>query len=365
MDRFRQSLLIPFVFGAFVSAHQIDEITADCSIRPEQVELRFDLDAAYMLPEFRGDEDLAPQDLAWLRTQPESEWERIRAESEEFITACVALESDGERIPFRFSFPDWQTDPPKFASQGEPEMLPMIELVATAPRPGSAVNLRWSEPLGVVLILRNEGEVVPMVSGETVSLTPRSPTDAAGDSIPGLVRWCRIGWDHIIPKGSDHILFILGIFLLSPRWKPLLKQSLTFTLAHSTTLIFATLGWIDLPSKPIEVAIALSIAWIALENFGKLRLTGLRYGTIAGFGLIHGLGFASMLAPLLPPDRPQALVTGIVGFNLGVEAGQIAILCLAFLACGWWRPNHFIHVRLWGSICIAITGMVWAVERAL
>lgn len=72
-----------------------------------------------------------------------------------------------------------------------------------------------------------------------------------------------------------------------------------------------------------------------------------------------------MLAPLLPPGRPDALLSGIIGFNLGVEAGQITVLAIAFALFGWWKESNFRHVRLWGSFAIAVTGLVWAVDRAL
>lgn len=322
----------------------------------DSVVFRFYLDAAYALPEFRGDEDEPPLDLAWLRTREPEEWARIRREATAYLNDCIAIETQAGRASLDLTFPDFESSPPRFVSQGLAEMPPMIEVRAEVPFPPGAIRLKWEEPFGVVLILSTQDDILPVISGETVTLFERSP---------GFVTWVRIGWDHIVPKGLDHILFILGIFLLSPNWRPLLKQSLTFTLAHSATLIFAALGWVHLPSKPVEVLIALSITWIAIENFGKRRLGAVRYTTIAVFGLIHGLGFAGMLAPLLPPGRPEVLLSGIVGFNLGVEAGQVAVLAVALACFGWWKKHHFDHLRRGGSLTIAVVGLIWAVERML
>jgi hydrogenase/urease accessory protein HupE len=342
--------------------HQIDEISARLESTPSGYRMILEIDAAYALPEFRGDADVPAQDLAWLRAQDLAGRERIARETEIYLRECLRISSPDGPLKPMIQIPDLTAASPRFMTEGEAEEPPLIEVEMEIP--ASARTLSWSEPLGVVLILQADSRVIPLVSGESFPLSASESVIA--DAPPDFLRWVLIGWDHILPKGLDHILFILGMFLYAAHWKPLLSQSLAFTLAHSLALLFATLGWVHLPEKPVEVVIGLSIAWIAIENLRpKERVSRLRLPIVAVFGLVHGLGFASMLAGLLPPDRPDLLLLGLLGFNLGVEAGQIAVLLGAFAICGWWPHRHFDRLSRVGSILIALTGLYWAVERCL
>ena len=354
-------ILLATLLATRAPAHQIAELSARTEDGPGGLVLVVSLDAAYALPEYRGDEDEPAPDLAWLRQQGPAERSRILREAEAYLSDCLRFRSSGSPMNPVFSFPDFEAKPPRFMTAGIAEEPPMIEVRLTlGPAPGD-LEMAWQEPFGVVLILLHRDELHPLVSGESILLSTGSGEARA----PGLVRWIRIGWEHILPGGLDHILFILGIFLMLPKWKPLLTQSLVFTLSHSLALVFATFGWVHLPEKPVEAAIGLSIAWIALENL-RPRAPGVRRLTvIAVFGLIHGLGFARMLADLLPAGRPDLLATGLAGFNLGVELGQIAVLAAAFALAGWWPGHAFDRLRLWGSIAIAATGAVWTVERLI
>jgi hypothetical protein len=188
--------------------------------------------------------------------------------------------------------------------------------------------------------------------------------------------------------GFDHILFLLSLLLPAvgtwaarslgpgggrPAWQPVPRLSVAtwevlrivtaFTLAHSITLSLATLGWVALPSRLVESTIAASVVLAALNNVWPL-FQGRRWAVAFGFGLVHGFGFASVLADLgLPRD---ALALALVGFNLGVEAGQLAIVA-AFLplAFALRRSAFYRRVVLWGgSLAIAALAAVWFVERA-
>ncbi|WP_246417858.1 HupE/UreJ family protein [Haloferula luteola] len=357
------------LLGVFLSlpcqSHQIDEISGSLETSESSLQIRLLVDAAYALPESRGDENPEVPDLAWLRSQTPEAWERIRDEATHYLQECLRGDADGKPIQWEVTFPDFATDPPRFVSEGDPEMPPMLEVVAETPLPQERLVLSWTEPLGVVLILTTSDEILPVVSGDRITIFEHEGGRPSKLHRPGFIRWLQIGWEHILPHGTDHILFILGVYLLLPQWKSLLKQSLTFTLAHSATLIFAALGWVNLPTTPIEVLIALSISWMAWENLRRTPLDARRYATIAGFGLIHGLGFAKMLQPLLPPGRPDQWAIGIVGFNLGVEAGQIAVLVVAWSLSSWWQPAAFQKLRFTGSLMIAAVGLYWAFERGI
>jgi len=149
------------------------------------------------------------------------------------------------------------------------------------------------------------------------------------------------GFDHIIPKGLDHILFILGIFLLSTKLKTLAMQATMFTLAHSITLSLSMFNVISLPASIVEPLIALSIAYLGIENIFAHKLKTSRLALVFGFGLLHGMGFASVLAEFGMPE--SAYATALISFNIGVEIGQLIILTTAFFGITYWFKNkqHF------------------------
>jgi hydrogenase/urease accessory protein HupE len=175
-----------------------------------------------------------------------------------------------------------------------------------------------------------------------------------------------LGFTHILPKGLDHILFVLGIFLLSVHWRPLLYQVTAFTVAHSITLALSLYGVISLPASVVEPLIALSIVYVAVENMVVSELKPWRVWVVFGFGLLHGLGFAGVLTELgLPAGE---FLPALIAFNVGVELGQLAVITLALLAVGLWfrqRPWYRARIVIPGSLLIAATGAYWTVERLL
>ncbi len=209
-----------------------------------------------------------------------------------------------------------------------------------------------------------------------------------------FIDFAREGVWHIW-IGFDHILFLLSLLLpavlvwqqsnrnhglrqgpawgRAADWQPVAtwRQALwdvlrivtAFTLAHSITLTLATLGVVSLPSRAVEATIAASVVLAALNNVFPL-FTGRRWAVAFAFGLIHGFGFASVLADLgLPQD---ALALALVGFNLGVELGQLAIVAVFLpLAYGLRRTVLYRQgVRIGGSLLIALLAGVWFAERA-
>ena len=172
-----------------------------------------------------------------------------------------------------------------------------------------------------------------------------------------------LGITHIVPKGLDHVLFVLGLFLLSRRWRPLLWQVSAFTVAHSITLGLGMYGLVTAPSSVVEPLIALSIAYVAVENLVVSELKAWRVALVFTFGLLHGLGFAGVLSDLgLPRD---AFAAALVGFNVGVEAGQLLVIAAAFALVGWSRayPSYRQRVVMPASLAIACVSVYWTIER--
>jgi hydrogenase/urease accessory protein HupE len=177
-------------------------------------------------------------------------------------------------------------------------------------------------------------------------------------------RYFELGFTHILPKGLDHILFVLGIFLLSRRLRPILWQVSAFTVAHSLTLGLTLYGLIALPASIVEPLIALSIVYVGVENLVTSELKPWRVALVFGFGLLHGMGFAGILRDLALP-RSEVL-TGLVAFNAGVEAGQLTVILSAFLVVGYWARRRRSYRRLIivpGSAAIAMTGLFWTMQR--
>ena len=173
-----------------------------------------------------------------------------------------------------------------------------------------------------------------------------------------------LGYTHILPLGFDHILFILSLFLLSPKLKPLLWQATAFTVAHSITLGLAMYHVITPPAKIVEPVIALSILYVALENIFSPKLKRSRIGVVFLFGLVHGMGFAGALGHLgLPKD---AYLTCLVLFNLGVELGQLTVILAAwFLLAKWFgdKPYYRKYIVIPLSVIIAIIAGYWTIQR--
>ena len=173
-----------------------------------------------------------------------------------------------------------------------------------------------------------------------------------------------IGFDHIVPKGLDHILFVVGIFLLSTKLRPILVQVTSFTVAHTITLGLGMAGFVNLPPGIVEPLIALSIVYVAVENIMTSDLSRWRPILVFAFGLLHGLGFAGALREFDIPTGDFLL--GLLSFNIGVELGQLTVIAICFLVAGAWFGNKSWYraaIVIPGSLAIGLVGAFWFLER--
>ena len=274
----------------------------------------------------------------------------------------LELAADGTSLPLTF---DRVTTP-----AGKPDLVLIVLSAATN---GHVDRLAWRTSLfsGYPVAFRPAGGPPPAADdyewlGADEWSTPRSfqtPSSAPH-------RWRQaasliaLGFTHIAPGGLDHVLFVLGLFLLASRTRTLLLQISAFTLAHSATLALAVLGLVSVPSSIVEPLIAVSIAYIAIENLMTTSISKWRVAIVFGFGLLHGLGFAGALAELgvSGADLPATLV----GFNVGVELGQLAVVLAAALVVRLLpvaAANRRRYLTNPASAAIAAMGLVWAVER--
>ncbi|MDP2320735.1 MAG: HupE/UreJ family protein [Acidobacteriota bacterium] len=250
-----------------------------------------------------------------------------------------------------------------------PDALARYRLTGTMPR--GASKLRWlygivADPYPLEIRQADGSSTVEWITG-----TNWSGIIDLTRSFPRPTRWTIarqylvLGYTHILPKGLDHILFVLGLFLLSPQVKTLLLQVTAFTLAHSITLGLSIYGLVSLPSRLVEPLIALSIAYVAVENLVTRELKPWRLALVFLFGLLHGLGFAGVLRELGLP-RGEFLA-GLLAFNVGVEGGQLTVIAIAMLLVwpivsrGWYRHRVVIPA----SLVIAAIGIYWTVTRVI
>lgn len=251
----------------------------------------------------------------------------------------------------------------------------------TCPREITALALDFSTffllDAAHTMVVRVEGQGEPL---DTVVGIEDSPLELRLAEPPrSFPRWLHLGLSHIF-GGIDHICFVITLLfaaILSRQgaswqlrsWRSALRRTAvlitSFSVAHSLTLIAASLGWISLPSRFVETVIALSIGYAAVEN--SLRPDApWRWLLTFAFGLVHGLGFASALRELLPPDR---VTLPLLAFNLGVEIGQLVIVAAALpllLALAHLLRAHRYRFRFLpiSSILLGSLALLWSIERA-
>ncbi len=244
--------------------------------------------------------------------------------------------------------------------------LSQIRITAEMPADAQTVEFGWDSTFGA-LVLRQFGVDEPFEAYLEGGATSGPIPIAGGGQLSGwetFARYIAVGFDHIIPKGLDHILFVLGLYFLSPTFRPLLWQVTAFTLAHTITLAAGVTGLVSVPGHIVEPIIAASIVLVAVENIYTSGLSRWRPLVVFVFGLLHGLGFASVLQEFgLPSDR---LVQALIGFNIGVELGQLAVIAAAFALVGiWFRDKKWYRpaIAIPGSVLIALIGAYWFIER--
>jgi hypothetical protein len=178
------------------------------------------------------------------------------------------------------------------------------------------------------------------------------------------ILYLKLGFTHILPLGFDHILFVLSLYLLSPKLKPVLWQATAFTVAHSITLGLAMFKVITPSPAIVEPIIALSIMYVALENIFSPRLKRSRIGIVFLFGLVHGMGFANALGSLGLPQNYY--LSSLIMFNAGVELGQLAVILSAFFLFGkCFGDKSYYRKAVVIPLSVLITTMAgyWTVER--
>ena len=362
------------VFGAALQAHELRPAIMDIGVsddRPEQLTLRLTLS---------GEAVLADLDLSGITDTDDSD-------QSEVYDSLRSLPADELAARLRSAFPAFAGDIAlRIGGTGTPLSLAgvtvmdeadlrlsrdtMLEITARLPVGAEEIAIEWPGKRGA-LVIRQMGEGSDPAYADYLASGGTSNSFSLDLGTPPPVSeviktYVHSGIIHIIPAGLDHILFVIGLLAYSLSARALIWQVSLFTLAHTLTLGLASLGWVNISGDIVEPLIALSIAWIGIENIRQTQ-SGLRPSravVVFGFGLLHGLGFASVLSDFGLPT--SSFIVGLVSFNIGVEIGQLLIVLPIFLALKAMKLSQARFRRgfqLPVSAGIALIGLFWVAER--
>lgn len=372
-----------FTFLSSAIAHEVKPAIANATLSNARIELEILFNAEPLVAgiDLEGLEDTneAPEADVYdeLRALSDDDFAQRLREAWPELREGLIVDAGGERLLL-------DLDSVEIRPQSDLE-LPrdsVVQLSGSLPANGSDVRIGWVAANGPIIV-RQTGGGDDAYAGflDNGALSEPLPRIGAATESAGavFVRYVAVGFDHIIPKGLDHILFVLGLFFLSMKMRPLIMQVTVFTVAHTITLALASLQIVTVPASIVEPLIAASIVYVAVENIFARDIKWWRPVIIFCFGLLHGLGFASVLGEFgLAPGR---FVAGLIGFNIGVEVGQLTVIGLVALVL-WLclRGAHmanldeaekpvrdpevmFRAISIYSSILIAIVGAYLAIER--
>ncbi len=354
------------IAAAGAGAHEVTPAIADFQIEEGQVrlELRLNVEAFVAGIDLDGLSDTN-------QTAQAGDYDELRALGAEELEPMVQLFAEEwlETVKVQAGGPvDLRVTGitiPEVGDAGLPRAS-VLELAGDVSPAARSLRIAWPAGSGGVVLRQNgvEEPYTGYLRGGEISPPIPLAGGAAKTPVEAFLEYIPVGFTHILPKGLDHILFVLGLFFLSPRVRPLLLQVSVFTVAHTITLALGALGVVSVSSAIVEPLIALSIVFVAVENIFARKLHSWRTFVIFGFGLLHGLGFATVLGEFgLPASQ---FLPALIGFNAGVELGQLAVVAAAYLGVRLWfgrHPKYRGRVAIPASVTIAMIGGYWFVER--
>ncbi len=353
-----------------LAAHELRPAIADIHLpQHAQVELRLELNLESVLAGIGAehrDTDDAPsaQFYRSLRELSAAELEQRFRDFEPGLSDQLALEFDNG--PARLEL--LRVEIP---AVGDTRLSRTSGIVYRAAVPAGAERLRWrfAEAHGDSLVRihppgGDEARGYWLTAGQSSDWIDLREVTPPRGALEVSLEYLAIGYRHIVPLGLDHVLFVLGLFLLSTRLRPLIWQVSAFTVAHTITLALTLFGVLSLSPAVVEPLIALSIVYVGIENLYSDKPRPWRVLVVFAFGLLHGMGFAGILTSF--GLAPAETVNALISFNVGVELGQLSVLAVAWLLCLplLRDPVRFRQlVSRPGSIAIAAVGAWWLWER--
>ncbi len=358
-----------------VAAHELRPTVADITTTPDTLEVSMRVNLEALITEIgpeHSDSDDAPQAERYNRLrqmQPDALQLEFQNYLPDFLAHARLNDNDGTHLPLTLK----SLSIPPVADTRMPRDSQLVLESARGTSTGS-VSWQWDAKYGAIIV-RAKGLATPDTQAVDEGFSQYVQAGDSSDQIAidtgseqksgsTFFDYMVIGYEHIIPKGLDHILFVIGLFLLAPRFKPIAWQVSMFTIAHTVTLGLGISGIIALPASIVEPLIALSITVICVENLMGNRFARSRLAIVFAFGLLHGLGFAGVLSDIgLASGR---FASSLIAFNIGVELGQLTVVFLCFLLVGWWfgkKPWYTKVVSIPASLLIGAIGFFWFLQR--
>ena len=302
---------------------------------------------------------------ARIEAMSRAEQDALASSVGDLLSRRIRVRFDEEPAPFAVTLPERGVRPPG----SQPSALGLVaQLDGRIPAGARTVSFFASRAfppvrLTVVGPERRARPTSVLDRGEASRPEPIAGAATAEGALTVARRFLHLGFTHILPGGLDHVLFVLGLALLSSRLRSLLGQVTAFTLAHTATLALAVYGVFSLPSAIVEPLIAASIVYVAVENLFRTEASWTRLLVVFAFGLLHGLGFAGALSELGWPQGRKLLA--LLSFNVGVELGQLAVIAIALALLAVLTrlnvPRRLVERGL--SAGIALVALVWTVQR--
>ncbi len=305
--------------------------------------------------------------LTLVASEQDEEFGRTLLAATDGDTAAAARVAQASRDYARFAISGQSCAPGRITVQGSRsgDAKVVLEMALACATASGTLTIRddWPDVLGghfqTVMSVRIPGR--PSVELAFLEDKRSATVDLSGATGTGWLSFIAMGAEHIL-SGPDHLLFLLALLALARDFWPIVRIVTGFTIAHSITLSLAALGVVEVPSRVVEPLIAATIIWVAVENLAFPGSARWRWLVAAVFGLVHGLGFASALTELgLPRD---AMVRALIGFNVGVELGQLAFVSVAMPIFVWLaKPGRIAKLPQALSVIVALAGAVWLLER--
>jgi hypothetical protein len=350
-------VLLPFAGGAV--AHEIGTTQVRLTLHSGQAWTAFITTAPQTLVNRLEAEAGEPASRGLSADALQAKLEGYRAS----LARHIAVSFDDRPSPATVSVDELQ-------SSDDVTMPAFVVLKAAGAIPEDARTVRWRYDLTFAtyaLLLATNDEAEPethWLQGDIASRAFPISGGAPRTTFGVVTQYLTLGFRHIVPEGLDHILFVLGLFLLTTKLKPLLVQVTSFTVAHSVTLGLAMYGVVSVSPRIVEPMIALSIAYVAIENIATPKLTPWRPVVVFCFGLLHGLGFAGALQEL--QLARSEFLPALISFNVGIELAQLTVIAAAYFAVAFWSSDKVWYrsrVVVPASAAIAVVGLFWTVQR--
>lgn len=371
-----------------LSGHQVETVEFEFQRLENVWRLHGEMDIAYMLPETRGVPGGQPLSRKAVMKAAPVELERIRKETENTLRKLLTLTYADKPLKWRIEFPDFDKQPFVLPEEYADWALLTVRLVVDPQSGPGELVVHWSSaekaelivltgqsedaqivsvrPGGKLSLLKSKGVDVKTKTPTTAetSTESKATTEVTSHSFTSsFTSWVISGYRHVLPLGLDHMLFIFGLFVAVLRIRPMLWQSLLFTLSHSLTLGLCALGLVTMEARWVEIFIAFSIAFIGVEDLFKCKVGVRRYVLVFVFGLVHGMGFANVLADKIKGVPKSQLAQPLLGFNLGVELAQITVIAAAVLLFWMLGKKRRKLGQTVGSAIVALGGLGWMIER--